>query len=838
MKPFQTPTSYLSTAVALALGLAAAPAPVAFAQDSQAMLEEVVVTGTRRKDRSVADSAVPIDILSEEMLQTSGLTETNQLLSQLLPSFNFPQASINDGTDHVRPAQLRGLSPDHTLVLINGKRRHSSALVNLNGSMGRGSSAVDMNMIPANAIKRIEVLRDGAAAQYGSDAIAGVINIVLKDQNSGGSVSAIYGEYDTEMAGVPGVSGVSIDPSGALVINESGPRKRSDGGTLTLRADSGFALGEEGFLHIAAEFRDRDFADRSGYDPRNNYATVDGISSPSELTVNRFNHIYGNAEVEDVSLFFNAAIPLSNGFEAYAFGSYGGREGVSGGFYRRAQDSRNILAIYPDGFLPKITSDINDYSVALGVRGVYAGWDVDASVLVGENELEYGVTDSLNTSLGPTSPTSFYAGGLTNGHTVINFNASQLMELNGMPVNIAFGAEYRDDSYEIDPGEEASYIQGPFAGAAGSQVFPGFTPESRVDQSRDSIGLYLDIDADITSKFNVAIAGRYEDFSDFGSTFNAKLASRYELTDTFAIRGSTSTGFRAPSLAQQSFTSIATIFVDGVPTETGTFRPDSDVALALGSPGLEEETATSYSLGFSWTPLDNLSVTFDYYDIEIEDRIVLSENLSGDGIAALLAGTGANRGRFFLNAITSETKGFDVVVNYDLDLDAYGSLTMSAGYNRTDNDVTDIIDPPAQLAQVGVAQDNLFSRREVQRFERAAPEDKLNLSANWRYGDLGVNLRVNRFGEAVDPGTTEATDEVLDAKWITDLEASYDVTSSTTIALGANNLFDVYPETTESIREGVGSSAGTFDLIFPYSSFSPFGFMGRFVYLRATYSFE
>jgi iron complex outermembrane recepter protein len=830
----------LALFVASASAALAFHAPTALAQEpASAALEEVVVTGTRRADRSVLESPVPIDIISEEMLTSTGITETNQLLNRLLPSFNFPLPSITDGTDHVRPATLRGLAPDHTLVLVNGKRRHASALLNLNGSVGRGSSAVDMNMIPANAIKRIEVLRDGAAAQYGSDAIAGVINIVLKDSPDGFGASATYGEYDTEMDGSPAVGDVTIGPDGSLQITEAGDREVTDGETLTLRANGGIGLGEDGFLHLAGEFRDRDPTTRAGFDPRNNYATLpDGSADPRELTFDRINHRFGNADVEDLALFYNAGLPLDGNWELYSFGSYGEREGESAGFYRRAQDSRNIPEIYPDGFLPLITTDITDYSAAAGLRGAWNGWAVDSSLLVGGNELDYNIRNTLNASLGPSSPTEFFAGTLTNEHLVFNAGASQLFDWYGMPLNVAFGVEYREETYKIDAGEPGSFVDGGFEGkAAGSQVFPGFTPESEVDGDRDNISVYLDLDADMTARWNVALAGRFEDYSDFGSTVTGKFATRYELMQGFALRGSVATGFRAPSLAQQNFTSVATVFVDAVPTETGTFRPDSDVARALGSPGLEEETSFSYSAGFSWQPLDTLSVTVDYFYIEIDDRIVLSENLSGEGIEQLLAGTGANRARFFLNGIDSETSGFDIVANYDLDLGDYGRVALNAGYNYTDNEVTDVLAPPPQLAEIGVTEGNLFARREVARFEDGGPEDKINLGASWYYNNLSIDLRMTRFGETIDPGATAETDETLDAQWLTDLEIAYDITQNVTLGIGANNLFDVYPDDTVSNDLAAGRTPSTFDGIFPYSGFSPFGFNGRFLYGRLAVQF-
>ena len=834
-------------ALASASFVASVPVAAAAADNEFAGIEEVVVVGTRRKDRTVANSNVPVDVISATELSSSGYSETNQLLSALLPSFNFPQPSLADGTDHVRPAQLRGLAPDHTLVLINGKRRHSSALVNINGSAGRGSSAVDLNAIPANAIKRIEILRDGAAAQYGSDAIAGVINIVLKDASSGGEMSATYGAHVTTLSGVPQLESVGVDADGNLTFETGDDRTRTDGETLTLRGNIGTELGDEGFFNLSIEYRDRKPSNRSDYDNREAYDRINGALDPREVGYDRYNTRFGNARVEDVNIFYNAALPVGE-HELYSFGSYSRRSGDSAGFNRLPGNSRNVQSIYPDGFLPLITSEVDDFSFAAGIRGHVSDWDFDLSAVYGQDKFNYGVINSLNTSLGPDSPTEFDAGALKSDQLTFNLDVSRLVDVDmfASPLNVAFGVEYRRENYEITAGEEASYIRGDFGpagvvrtsdadsfGAAGSSVFGGFSPASTIDDGRHNISVYLDFDTDVTDDWNVTIAGRFEDYSDFGSTLIGKVATRYQLTDEFAVRASASTGFRAPSLGQQFFTSIATVFVDGEPTETGTFRPESDVALALGSPGLDAENSTSFGIGFSWQPMEELNLTVDYYNIKIEDRIVLSSNLSGDGIEALLVNTEANRARFFLNAIDSRTQGVDVVATYSVDLNALGQLRFNAGFNYSNNDVTDVIQPPAILAAIGVEQDNLFSTNEFRRFEVGSPKTKLNLGATWLMDELTVTARTVRYGETQDPSTNPGRNEVIPSAWVTDLDISYAVTENVTWTLGANNLFDVYPRAT---RDSV-ADVSTFSRILPYSSFSPFGFSGRFIYGKVTVRF-
>ena len=812
-------------------------------------VEQIQIVGSRRVGRTVNDSPVPIDIIDASSIEATGLTETNMILNQLLPSFNFPQPSITDGTDHVRPAQLRGLAPDHTLVLVNGKRRHTSALLNLNGSVGRGSSAVDLNAIPANAIKRIEVLRDGAAAQYGSDAIAGVINIVLKDGSEGGDVSATYGANVTTMDGVPNLDGVSVGSDGNLLFNTGSDREVTDGQTFTLRGNMGFEWGDDGFINVSAEYRDRGQANRADFDPRENYARDDnGALDPRELEINRYNHVFGNGEVEDYALFVNAGKEVSSSTEFYVTAGVSSRDSIGGGFYRRAQDSRNVQSIYPDGFLPSIQTDITDMSIITGLKGYGDVWNYDLSLTHGGNELEYSVVNSLNTSLGPTSQTDFDAGALEYTTTIVNADASRLLDTGVFysEMNFAMGVEYRHESYEITAGEENSYIRGTFGpggavtdpvngpfGAAGSQVFPGFTPASAGDNSRHNYSFYVDVEADVAENWNVAVAGRFEDYSDFGSTFNWKMSHRVTLTDEFALRASVSTGFRAPSLQQQFFTSIATVFVDGEPTETGTFAPSSDVALALGSPGLDAEESDNFSAGFTYSPNADFNLTVDFYRIDIDDRIVLSNNLSGDAIEALLAGTGANRARFFLNAINSRTEGVDIVSTYTLNTAEYGAFNFNAGVNFNDNEVTDILDAPAVLQSAGFDQSNLFNDVELRRFETASPESKVNLGVTWSYDRYNATLRTTRYGEVEDPSSIEARNEIIPSEWVTDLDVRIALTDGLSVSVGANNVFDVYPQPTrESVEE-----VTTFSNIFSYSGFSPFGFTGRFVYGKVSYAF-
>lgn len=822
-------------------------------QQQSASGELIVVTGTRRTDRTLAESPVPIDVISSEALVNTGTTEVNRLLNQLVPSFNFPQPSITDGTDVLRPATLRGLSPDQTLVLVNGKRRHTSALLNINGSVGRGSAAVDLNTIPPLAIERIEVLRDGASSLYGSDAIAGVINIQLR-RRPGGRAQITYGRYHTSLEGVPEVTEVqrqangepALDADGNFILATSGRDRRArDGDTWTFAATYGAAIGATGYLNLTGEIRDRDFTNRAGYDPRRQFPLVGGLSDQREFSFDRINHRYGDAETKDYNLFMNAGFDLTPEIEFYTFGSYGSRQGESAGFYRRANDARNrdfaastttFVPFYPEGFLPLITSEIEDYSLAGGVRGDTAGWNWDLSWVYGHNAFDFGVENSFNTSFGGAlSQRQFKAGGVRFGQHVINADVQRSLPTGFLnDLSVAVGAEYRRENYQIVAGDFQSYAAGPFAGPpfnapAGAQVFPGFRPANEVDASRRSYSVYAELDADFTEWFTMQLAGRYEDYSDFGDTLNGKVAARIAPVDWAALRGSVSTGFRAPSLQQQFFATSSTNNVNGVLVEIGTFPVNHPVAIALGSQPLRPEKSVNFGGGLTLTPGAGFNLTIDYYNIKIDDRIVVTENLQGAAVVALLQQAGFNNitsARFFINGIDTRTTGLDVVGTYRVPDMGMGSVMLTAGYNRNRTRITD----RAALATLpGLT---LFGRQESLRLEEGQPRTKINLGVDWDYDILGATVRSNRYGRVLSPGPAANTDIVLEPKWITDIELRLKAVQGLELAVGANNVFDVYPT-----RLPAGGIFGANNHFLPYSSFSPFGFNGRFVYGRVAVQF-
>jgi len=803
-------------------------------------IEVISVTGTRRSLRSIAESTVPVDIITSDDMLSTGQLEISQVLANQVPSFNYPSATIADGTDHARPAVLRGLAPDHTLVLINGKRRHSGALLNLAGAVGRGSTSVDLNMVPSSAIKRVEVLRDGAAAQYGSDAIAGVINIVLKDASEGGSISVTYGQYDSQMAGAPNLNSTYTDSNGDLGFNLGDDRKVSDGNTRTISANSGFSLSDKGFVNVSIEYRDNDPTQRSGFDPREQYSRLDnGSLDPRELTINRYNHRFGKAGLQDYALFYNMGYDLDDGLNLYSFGSYSKREGNSGGFYRRAKDSRNVETLYPNGFLPQIETDVEDYSLALGLEGETEDWTWDVSSNYGRNDFALGVVNSVNASLGANSQTEFDNGALVYDQWIVNADANTTLDL-GLPDTVFFtiGAEYRRESYKIEQGEEASYItaldsNGAPVASGGAQVLSGFGPASVTDTSRHNISVFTEFDAYLTEDWNVVFASRYENYSDFGDTLTSKLASRYSITQNLSLRGAISTGFRAPSLAQSSYRQISTVLENNQPFEVGLFPTDAPAARALGAKKLDAEDSVNLTAGFMYNQ-DSFSLTVDAYRIDIDDRVVLSENLTGSAVQQILANAGelnTESVRYFTNAIDSTTQGIDIVATYSLALNNLGDVRLNAAANFNDTEVTHIDDNPAQLNSLG-DEYVVFARREVGRFEEGTPDSKWNLSAVWSFNQWQTTLRTTRYGEVADISTTAARDEYLNAKWITDLEIAYQADEHWKFAVGANNLFDQYPQATV---DNIGYS--NFSQIFPYTPYAPYSLDGRFLYGNITYSF-
>ena len=786
-------------------------------------LDPAVVVGTRSHDRTVLNSPVPVDVLTPAEIRATGQVETSQIIQALAPSFNFPRPTIADGTDHVRPSTLRGLGPDQVLVLVNGKRRHTSALVNVNGTIGRGSTGVDLNAIPASSIERIEILRDGAAAQYGSDAIAGVINIILKSDEST-DLEYETGQNYTTFKRLPG------------------DNKLRDGDVNAVSANAGALFGAGGFLHLTGQYENRGSTNRSLPDPRPQYFAGDPRNTDPAF-LNHINFRQGDAHVNDLGGFLNAALPaFANGAQVYAFGGASRRNGQGAGNWRIPANNNNVRAIHPDGFLPLINSKIGDYSGTLGVKGDLLGWGYDLSGVYGHNRFDFDITNSVNPTLGTASPTSFYSGSLKFGEATGNLDFVRGFNV-GMfaaPLNVAIGAEARRDSYGIIAGEPDSYrdggvkvLDGPNAGAQptpGAQVFPGFQPGDAGNHNRTNYAGYIDFETSPFSRLLLGVAGRAEHYSDFGSATIGKVSGRLELLPGVAIRGAFNTGFRAPSLGQEFFSSTATNFINinGVLTavEVRTLPVSSGPAVALGAKPLKAEKSQNASVGVALQPIRALSVTADYYRIVIKDRIVLSGNFVGQAMTDFLAAQGfpgVGSARYFTNAIDTRTNGIDVIGRYLLDWGLRGVTGLTAGFNRTGTVVYHVDPtPPALSTQNAV----LFDRFERSKLEEAQPHRTFNLTLDHTIRRFNATVHTTRYGQISTRGPTNpALDQIYKARWITDANVSLPVVPHFGITLGVNNIADVYP--TENIPANNNSG------ILPYTGFSPFGFNGRFAYVRA-----
>jgi iron complex outermembrane receptor protein len=796
-------------------------------------LEAVAVTGSRRAtERTVTEAPVPIDVITAADIKATGRTEVAQMIQALVPSLNFPRSSIAGGVDMQRPFTLRGLGPDQALVLINGKRRHAGAIVAVNNSVGRGSTGVDLNAIPAAAIERIEVLRDGAAAQYGSDAIAGVVNIILKQ---------------------------SAPPTLSTTL---GMTSRHDGQVAQVDGSYSHPFGARGFITLSGEYRDRARTNRAETDTRVQYFTKaqdDSIAAglpvtvggtritPEMLAATRDNSWYGDSWLHDVGGFYNAGATLESGVELYAFGGATRRFGRAWGFSRRPGEPVVVRALYPTGFLPSIDGTVIDYSTTAGVKGITSAWNYDLSAALGSNSFRFDIRNTNNPTYGLQSPTDFYAGRLTSRQLTANLDLSRSFAIGlPLPVNFATGAEGRLDGYRIDQGQPESYLNGGVAildgptatrpATPGAQLFYGFKPTDETNTTRNSVAAYIDVEGNLTSAFTLELAGRTERFSDFGSATIGKVAARYQLPLGFSLRAAANTGFRAPSLAQSVYSSTASnvLFVGGVPTpnEVATYPVNSDIAKALGAKPLQAETSRNYSAGATWAPTREFSATFDYFDITITDRIVLSENFVGAQVRAFLRNNfniiGDIRPRYFTNAVDTKTTGADLVVRYVAELAPETVLRSTLGLNRNHTDITRVTPAPPELLALG--QSVLFGRVEINRSTETQPRSNARINVNVQRKSISLDVQAARYGEfTIRPDLTgnPANDQTFGAKTIIDLSLTYRV-RATGLTLGMDNVFDVLPDRNILINTVGGTK--------PYSEYAPYGQNGRFMFLRLAYA--
>lgn len=847
--------------LALSVGLAIGSVPVYAAEEGakkEEKIEQIVVVGSRSAPRSVSESAVPVDVISGEEFARQGVTDMTSLLQNVVPSFNVNDQPINDASSLVRPANLRGLSSDSTLILVNGKRRHRSAVITfLGGSLSDGAQGPDISVIPSAALKQVEVLRDGAAAQYGSDAIAGVINFVLKDAAEGGSIEARYGSY-----------------------------YEGDGDSVTVSGNIGMPLSNAGFANISMEYKESDPTSRSVQREDAAQLVADGngnVANPSQ--------VWGSPEFKyDFKLFGNFGIELDNDSEAYMFANWAERE-VEGGFYFRHPHTRggvfsadggetlligdltpadgvgcptvpipvagsgqtvtdtaayqqvaadpNCFAfneMLPGGFTPKFGGTVVDASIVMGTKGeTKSGIYYDVSGSLGRNEVEFALLNSINPSMGPATPREFSPGEYTQIEKNFNVDLSKPVVVDGLdePVNVAGGVEYRNETFEIRAGDPASYEVGPLAFnpvtgnsqgfGIGSNGFPGFKPEDAGSFSRHSYAAYVDIEAYLTDDLMVGAAVRYEDYSDFGDTTEGKLTGRYQINDVWAIRGAISTGFRAPTVGQSNVRNVTTAFTDNGLEDQATLPPTNPIAQLKGGTALQPEESVSKSIGVVADFENGLYFTADYFNIEVTDRISQTSplGLSEEDKAALLAqgvsdASSFSSVKYFTNDFDTTTQGLDVVINYDMQMMG-GETHFAFAYNWTDTHVDSYNPSNINLAKIEMLEDNL-------------PEHRFTFTTNHNTGDWNYLARLNFYSEIyedhLDAGG--AFPIYTSREYTVDVEVSYAFGENYNISIGAKNLFDERPDNNPWGASIAGSQ---------YPTTSPIGINGGYYYLRFLYEF-
>jgi iron complex outermembrane recepter protein len=734
----------------------------------------VEVVGTRSLKRSATETPVPVDIIPiSKVMNQMGQVDLNQILQYAAPSFNSNRQSGADGADHVDPATLRGLGPDQTLVLINGKRRHQSALVNLFGSRGRGNTGTDLNTIPASAIERIEILRDGASAQYGSDAIAGVINIILKSNTNEVTANVTAGTYATGRGG-------DLDSDKGKILNNT-----TDGLLLNANINYGFKLKNNGFFNITGDILKRNKTFRPNFEP---------------LYPDNFRKQFGDAAYTNGAVYFNSRMPLKDNTEFYSFGGVNYRATDAFAYTRSAESERNVLSIYPNGFDPQIQSKIRDLSLSTGIRTKFGGWNADFNVTTGSNRFNYEVDKTLNASLEGASPTHFDAGGFQLSQSTIGAHFTRAFNNVASGLNVAFGTEARSENYTIFAGELGSWKNyGPKVFSidgtdtifrpGGSQGFPGFQPADVVNERRSNIGAYADAELDVSKIWLLAAAVRVENYSDFGFTSNFKLATRFKAADFLIFRGSVSSGFRAPSLAQVYFSSTFTNVAAGKITDQVLAPNNSALANQLGIPKLKQETSTNLSFGFTAKPVKGLTLTVDGYSVRIKDRVVLT-GLFGDDdpdIGFILKSLRVGAAQFFTNALNTRSNGWDIIATYGTKLgDGRLGLTVAANFNkmRLDNVKTS--------GQLVGKEDTYFGPREKAFLLASAPDHKITYGVDYKIKDFSANLRLTQFSGLELINFNDETQK-FDPRLTTDLSFSYNVTRNVTVIIGGTNILDRYP---------------------------------------------
>lgn len=776
-------------------------------QATSSVLNDVVVVGSRFSQRTSMTTPVPVDVVASKDLISSGQPTVDKMLMYKVPAFNSTQQTISDATAHFDPADLRGLGPSRTLVLINGKRKNASSLVYINDTPGKGEVGVDMKSIPAYAIERIEVLRDGASAQYGSDAIAGVINVILK-KNVDYTTLNLFGGITT----------------------------KGDGETYGFNLNTGTTVGKNGYLNITADFADQGETNRAGTPGQDDLFGV-SANDPTWGAWLKANPDLGmkvgqpNMTTRDV--FYNFSLPVGEkGFELYSFGGLTYRRGISYALYRTpywVPDPTNIFhkaGTTYNGFGPTFETDIQDHTLAIGGKGEAQGWKYDISVTNGGNQVDYTVGNSLNRSMGASSPTRFNPGGYEFNSTVTNVDLGKQFD----KLQLGLGTEFRTENFIAKTGEEASYIGG------GAQSFPGIQPSNAVNAKRYNVGFYLDLNYDITDDFLIGGTARHEKYSDFGNNVSWKLNGRYKFADDkVVLRASYSTGFRAPSLHQIYMSNVQTLLSGGTISNQGTFNNESAVVRSLGVEKLKAEEAQNFTAGITLNPVSNFNLAVDYYDIKVNNRIVYSSSIASSdtntAVGKILKQYAVTSIKFFANAINTRSNGVDVVASYSNIGLGSGKLAVVASANFNHNELDANIATPAPIA---ASKAELFDRKEQSRILTARPNSKILLGLNYNVGNLKVALNNTRFGavtwQHVDNGlnsflgkTDADFDQTFAAKIITDVNLEYAFSQRISGTVAVNNLFNVYPDEIDTKGDFVTTLGGRFK--YPWEV-NQFGFNG------------
>ncbi|MBO9872353.1 MULTISPECIES: TonB-dependent receptor plug domain-containing protein [Xanthomonas] len=809
--PFVRP---LSLAIALAL---AAPA---FAQDAAPAtttnLDTVIVTGTRASGRTVLESTAPVDVLSAEDIRKAGVVngELGSALQALLPSFNFPRQSNSGGADHVRAAQLRGLSPDQVLVLVNGKRRHTSALVNTDSKIGKGTTPVDFNAIPISAIKRIEVLRDGAGAQYGSDAVAGVINVILDDDPDSGALEASYGANHTDVKPIH--------------------RTLTDGQTGYASGKVGTRLGEDGgFFKVGLELKNHEATNRAGFDQIPPFEE----QTPANLALaGKRNYALGDGASKDLNAWINGKLPFGQGSEVYAFGTYNQRDTQGDNYFRYPDGAANWTQVYPQGYRPVSLGENRDLQAVLGARGQWGEWAYDASLDYGRNDFTYRLKHSLNASLGPGSPTRFKTGDYAFAQGVANLDLSRSFDAAGATHTVGTGVELRREHYRTRPGDPASYAAGPYTDRpTGAQAGGGLTPQDAADLSRNVASVYASMSSQFGDKLSTDLAARYEHYQDFGGELTGKLAARYEFVPAFALRGAISNNFRAPSLSQIGYEASSTGYnANGQLLQGRLLSVDNPIAQALGARSLQPEKSRNYSLGFTSRVGSHFDLSLDLFQIDIDKRIALSESIDGDALTDFVAQrfgiTGLQSASFFVNAADTRTRGAELVSNWRQAL-GQGQLQLTGTWSYAKTELENVVATPAQLLALNPDY-VLFGVEERNTLTEATPRTRAQLAANWSDARWSLQTRVTRYGSATrvfDFGGGFAPEQTYRAKWQLDAEVEYHLTPQWSLAVGGQNLTDAYADRSKPDIAYFGN--------LPYDVLSPIGSNGAYYYGRVRYTF-